>query len=202
MLTDVDCPAVWVKQGRARLGLSVRDLARLAGISYPTVSRIEHGHEQPRWDTIEKLFNVLGGTLPAGGGETRSVLRLADLCDARTFDATGTEHPDWVRFRALADQIVAHPKLVAQTIGPEPAPSGSSLIDNLLAAIAEKVADDTGIARPKWVRNRPPLDHPWTVIARPAKQAEAALSTPTQFARRGLNIPETTIWRNRETSRP
>ena len=36
-----------VRIERETLGLSMRDLAALAGISYPTISRIENGHARP-----------------------------------------------------------------------------------------------------------------------------------------------------------
>jgi predicted transcriptional regulator len=49
----MESPAIWVRAGRARLGLSTRDLAHLAGVAYPTISRIENGHVQPRWSTLE-----------------------------------------------------------------------------------------------------------------------------------------------------
>ena len=181
---------------RTQLGLSTRDLARLAGVAYPTISRIENGHETPRWSTLEKILEVLGSSLTAETS-TRRRSRLADLSDAWATDATGTEHPDWVRLRAFADQLALHPEFTAQAILPEPPLSGSALLDTLLAAIAEKVADDAGITRPRWTRRRPPLAEPWSSAARPSKQAEAASRAPVQFARRGLLIPASTIWRER-----
>ena len=52
-----------IRTERETLGLSMRDLAALAGVSYPTISRIENGHEDPRWDTLTKLAAALGKTL-------------------------------------------------------------------------------------------------------------------------------------------
>jgi transcriptional regulator with XRE-family HTH domain len=193
----MESPASWIRTGRTHLGLSTRDLARLAGVAYPTISRIENGHEQPRWSTLERILEVLGSSLTTEVPNHHRP-RLADMSDAWTEDATGTEHPDWVRFRAFADQLALRPALTAQAILPEPPLSGSSLLDNLLAAIAEKVADDAGITRPRWTHGRPPLSEPWSSAARPSKQAEAALGAPAQFARRGLLIPAATIWRKRD----
>ena len=192
----MESPAAWIRSERTRMGLSTRDLARLAGVSYPTISRIENGHEQPRWSTLEKIFDVLGRPLTPAGGD-RSQLRLADLSDAWTTDATGTQHPDWTRLRALADQLRLRPALVAQAILPEPPRSRSALMDTLLAAVAEKLADDAGIAPARWTRSRPPLCEPWSLPTRAAKRAEAEATTPVQFRRRGLVIPASTIWRER-----
>lgn len=197
MLTLMESPATWIRDERARLGLSVRDLARLAGVAYPTVSRIENGHVQPRWSTLEKIFEVLGRPL-APSADDREQLRLADLSDAWTEDAAQATHPDWTKLRALADQLRLRPALTAQAILPEPPRSQSALMDSLLAGIAEKLADDAGISRPGWTRERPPLQEPWCAAARPSKQAEAAAAAPAQFVRRRLLIPQAAIWRERE----
>lgn len=196
-LTVMDSPAVWIREERSRLGLSTRDLARLAGVSYPTISRIENGHEDPRWQTLEKIFDVLGHSLSLATN-TRRQVRLADLSDAWIEDATHAHHPDWTRLRAFADQLRLHPAHIAQAIMPEPPRSQSEIMNALLAAMAEKIADDAGISRPSWTRSRPPLLEMWSVATRPAKRAEAEAATPVQFLHRKLLIPETTIWRNRK----
>jgi len=188
-------PAAWIRGERTRLGLSTRDLARLAGVAYPTISRIENGHAQPRWSTLERIFGVLGHPF-ASSAEERTPPRLADLSDAWTEDATGTHHPNWVRLRGLVDQLRLRPALVARAILPEPPGSGSELVDVLLAAVAEKLADDHGIARPRWTRLRPPMGQPWSAATRPSKQAEAEAAAPAQFHTRGLLIPESALWRD------
>lgn len=88
----------------------------------------------------------------------------------------------------------AHPDLVAGAVAAEPAPSGWLVLDILLAAVAEKLADDTGLLPPPWCANRPVLTEPWTA---PTRRVEAVASAPIQFARRGLRIPPTAIWRSR-----
>lgn len=196
-LTVMESPAIWIREERTRLGLSTRDLARLSGVSYPTISKIEKGHEQPRWSTLEKIFKVLGRSVTTSRME-RSQPRLADLTTAWSEDATHAHHPDWVRVRAFADELRLRPYLTAQAIFPEPPQSQSPLIDTLLAAIAEKLADDAGIARPRWTRKRLPLREPWSVAARPSKQSEVEATTPVQFRKRGLLIPASTIWRERK----
>jgi transcriptional regulator with XRE-family HTH domain len=193
MLTTTDAPAAWIRSERTRLGMTTRDLACLAGVAFLTISRIENGHTQPRWSTLEKIFVVIGR--PVAPLPDR--LCLADLSEAWFEDHTGMQHPDWVRLRAFADQLQLHPELITQAILPEPPRSRSALMDVLLAGIAEKVADDAGIARPHWVRNRPPLAEPWVAAARPSKRAEASATAPDQFVRRGLLIPQSAIWRER-----
>lgn len=193
----MDSPGTWIREERTRLGLSTRDLARLSGVSYPTISKIEMGHEQPRWSTVEKIFAVLGCSLTQISTK-REQPRLSDLTDAWTEDASHTHHPDWVRLRAFADELRLRPYLTAQAILPEPPKSRSPLIDTLLAAMAEKLADDANIARPRWTRHRPPLKQTWLMSTRPSKIIEAEATAPLQFRKRGLIIPESAIWRDRK----
>ncbi len=195
--THVETPSTWIRAERTRLGLSTRDLARLSGVAYPTISRIENGHEQPRWSTLEKLFAVLGSSLITSTAK-RVQPRLADLSEAWIEDATLARHPDWTRLRGFVDQVILQPIITAQAIFPEPPQSSWALIDTILAAMAEKIADDAGIARPRWTRSRPSLSEPWSVPLRPAKQLEAETTAPAQFLDRGLLIPESTIWRDRK----
>ncbi len=49
-----------LRQLREHKRLSVRDLAKLAGIEFSTVHRIEVGTVTPRFDTLEKLAKALG----------------------------------------------------------------------------------------------------------------------------------------------
>ena len=48
---------------RERKALSQRDLARVAGISQFSISKIETGQQEPRPSTIRKLAEALGVTL-------------------------------------------------------------------------------------------------------------------------------------------
>ncbi len=180
-----------IRSERVALGLSMRDLAALAGISYPTISRIENGHEDPRWETLTKIAAALGKTV-APTFDARPILRLADI----DLDGT-TGEPDWTRLRLFADQITLHPEWTAAAIATAPS-SGSSFMSNLLAAIAEKLADDARIQRPGWTKQIAALKSPWEAPATPRRRAMNAENTPAQFAARRITLPERAIWRDRE----
>lgn len=190
-------PGDLIRRERDALGLSTRELAALSGVSYPTISRIEHGHDQPRWDTLERLAAALGLRWKLDL-EPRVVPRLAGLADRLGRDRAGDVELDWTRFRAFADRLQLHPELVGVAIAEAPARSGSALVDNLLAAMAEKLADDAGIRRPGWTREVRPLTTPWAAPATPRKRAEHAAQTPPQFSARGLTLPLPAIWRDRK----
>lgn len=189
-------PGALIRAAREALGLSTRDLAVLAGVAYPTISRIENGHEQPRWDTLEKLAAALGRTWKPAL-EPVPAPRLADLAHRWERNRLGDVEPDWTRWRAFADRLRRHPELIAVALVDAPPRSGSVLVDNLLAATAEKLADEMGIRRPAWARRVAPLRRPWAAPGTPRMQAEHAAATPSQFAERNITLPWSAIWRDR-----
>lgn len=128
------------------------------------------------------------------GGEFRTP-RLADLADAWAADSTGHEHPDWTRLRSFLDYLARHPGLATPAIEEAPPASGSLLLDNLLAGIAEKEADDAGSPRPAWTSEVARLEEPWTGLGTPRMLAANARATPPQLAARLIFIPADALWR-------
>lgn len=200
MLTVVEKISEVIRGGRRELGLSTRSLAALAGVAYPTISRIENGHGQPRLDTLAKIAAALGKSV-GPSFEPLPMVRLHDLSDKWSYDAIGDPQPDWTHWRAFADQLTLRPFLTAAAIAPTPMPSGSAFIDNLLAATAEKLADDASIPRPSWTLRFAPLRIPWRAPGTPRMRADHAARTPRQFADRNITLPATSIWRDRELVR-
>jgi transcriptional regulator with XRE-family HTH domain len=49
-----------LRELRERASLSLRDLAKKAGMEFSTIHRIEQGGESPRFATLEKLAKALG----------------------------------------------------------------------------------------------------------------------------------------------
>lgn len=68
-----------LRWGRRRAGLTQRELAIRAGVSQPTVARIEGGLAAPRAETLDRLLRACGLMLDAipleGTGVDRTVLR-------------------------------------------------------------------------------------------------------------------------------
>lgn len=193
-------PDRWLRERRETLRLSTRDLARLSGVAYPTISRIELGHADPSWRTLRKLASTLGQDISLHSQPT-VFPRLADLVGAWHTDAAGDHLPDWTMLRAFADALHQHPEHTAAAIAEPPPPSGSAFYDNLLAAIAEKAADDVAIRRPRWTRRIPRLERQWDSPGTPRMRAANAQRTPPQLRDRNIVIPAAAIWRDRE-SRP
>jgi transcriptional regulator with XRE-family HTH domain len=196
MLTAMQDAPTLVREARENAGLSLRGLAERADVAYTTICRIEHGQVDPTWGTLCKLFDALGEELGLERRQARLRPQLADLADAWTTDRAGQEQPDWTRLRALLDALARNPDLAAHAIRAKPRPSGSAFFDNLLAGIAEKVADDASMPRPAWTKKVSTLDEPWESLGTPRMRADAAARTPSQLAARRILVPARTLWRN------
>jgi transcriptional regulator with XRE-family HTH domain len=187
-----------VAEARSASGLSIRELARLAGVSFTTVARIESGDVDPSLGTLRKIVAAAGRDLRITTEPSKSrPLALAALADAVTKGPAG-ERPDWTRLRALLDRLLLEPDQVEAAITPRPHPE-SRLMDALLAAIAEKLADDNGFPRPGWTRTAPKMRPEWVAPGTPRMQAEYRRRAPQQLLERGLVIDEQSLWRDRST---
>ena len=176
--------------------LTVRELAERAGVAASTVSRIERRQMDPTVGMLARLIAAAGLEL-----ELRSLHtyrgNFGALADALEVDPDGTTHPDWTRLRAVLDYLYLHPTLTQAAIADKPEPSGSELLDNLLAGIAEKLSDDAELPRPSWTAEIPGLSRPWCTPATPRMHAAAQSATPPQLAARGFVLASNSLWRDR-----
>lgn len=210
-------PAGQVRAFRMAAGLSIRDLARRSGLSPSTITRIEAGAVDPGIRTLSKLASAAGitlhlsyshpyptapGTLPMSS-PTRATTRrpdLASLTDALRTTPVGTG-PDWTRLRAFIDWARRHPAALPAMLAASPASSGDRLLDNLLAAIAEKLCDDAGLPRPTWTQKVTPMEQTWRAALRGAGALHERETTPPQFLRRRIELGEANLWRDTESAR-
>lgn len=181
-------------EARKRSGLSRTALARRAGVQTSTVSRIETGDVDPTITMLERLLTASGRRLVLRTEGTKRVA-LASLSAARSPASWGDE-VDWSRLRATVDYLLEHPNELAAGIADPPPRSGCARLDNLLAAVAEKLADDAEAARPRWCATDPILDEPWRSSGTPRMAAAAEASAPEQFRRRGILLSGGGLWRD------
>jgi hypothetical protein len=106
---------------------------------------------------------------------------------------------NWARLRGFLDQLAEHQELTADAIASPPHRTGDPAFDALLAGIAEKLADDAGIPRPRWTRSVPPSPIPWEAPGTPARIRRARASAPTQLAARNIWLAAHDLWRNAAT---
>jgi transcriptional regulator with XRE-family HTH domain len=195
MLTSMKGAAALIREAREESGLSLRGLADGSDVSYTTICRIEQGHIDPTTGTLRKLLGALGEELELGRRPAPAGPQLADLTDAWSTDRFGQDQPDWTRLRAFLDHLARRPELAVSAIRAKPAPSATLFLDNLLAGIADKIADDAGSARPAWTKRVPRLVETWHSLGTPRLRAAAVTATPPQLAARRIVIPEASLWR-------
>jgi hypothetical protein len=116
---------------------------------------------------------------------------LADVAE-RTSDI---DTIDWTHLRGIVDWLRLHPDHIDEAIADAPPRTGDPTADNLLAAVAEKIADDTGRPRPRWTRAVPALTAPWSPPGTRRMKKTEALAAPPQFSDRGLLLSTQNLWR-------
>lgn len=187
-----------VTEARRQSRLSLRELARLADVSFTTISRIESGKVDPTLGMLQRIIEATGHSLRISIEQSSAPRRtLADLSSAVTRMPAG-DRPDWTRFRAFVDYLTLHPDEVARAITARPQPT-SRLTAALLAGVAEKLADDHGLPRPGWTHTAPKMKPEWTAPGTPRMREERRKHAPRQLLDRGLVIDERSLWRDRET---
>jgi hypothetical protein len=186
-----------VSNAKGSSGLSVRRLANDARVAGSTITRIQAGAVDPTVDTLARIVGAAGFELQLTAVQraARRPTRLADLADAWT-RRHGRLRLDWTRWRGVLDELALHPERIPEAIYVGPPPAGERIVDNLLAAIAEKLADDAGLPRPSWADGVAPLDEPYRP---PVARVLTDRAVPVQLAARGLMIDTTSLWRDRQT---
>jgi hypothetical protein len=122
-------------------------------------------------------------------------LTIEHLTEAYTPDAK-VRKIDWTRLRGFLDQLADHRELTAAAIESPPPRTGDASFDALLAGIAEKLADDAGIPRPRWTRSVPPSPTPWESPGTPARVRRARTEAPAQLAARNIWLAARDLWRD------
>lgn len=158
---------------------------------------------------MDPTVGMLNRLLAATGAETaltitrrrttRATPSLAALVDAWATGPDGATLPDWTRLRTLIDDLTRHPDRVYAATLFMPAPSGSAVMDAILASIADKLCDDGEIPRPTWTRRVAAVPGGWCLPGTPAMIERARADTPSQFARRGLTLAARGLWRDPAT---
>lgn len=147
----------------------------------------------PTFTMLQRILVAAGKQLQASCADLPEAPALARLGDA--YEMQGQEtRIDWTRLRGFVDWLRLHPERVEEAIETPP-PRTGTVLDGLLAGIAEKVAADAGLAAPRWTRSVSPLPHAWTPPGTPRMIAKAKKATPEAFRRRNIVLAEKDLWR-------
>lgn len=185
--------AAILRDARADAGLSRRALAAKAGVPLSTVSRIEEGLSDPTLGMLARLVAAAGSDLVVESRPRKDRLSIAELATAWS-DQAGRLKIDWTRLRAFVDRIRQDPAALPDAIADPPVPT-NPLLNAILAALAEQLADEHGIERPRWTRAFGPLDEPWAPPSTPRMRAAFEESTPEAFRRRNLVLSRSALFR-------
>jgi len=183
-----------VRDAREEADLSMRALAKRADVAFSTVSRIESGEIDPTVGMLRGLMRAAGQQLEFTYEPSEGPV-VGDLADA-WHPGTAGDRPDWTRLRAFLDFLVMHPEHNGPATLHMPPPSGSELLDNILAGMTEKICDDADLPRPRWTKKVPPLSDLWITPGTPRMQAVARAATPYQLSKRGITLAEESLWRD------
>jgi transcriptional regulator with XRE-family HTH domain len=186
--------ATILRDVRAHAGLSRRALAAKAGVPTSTVSRIEDRQNDPTLTMLARLVEAAGSDLLVESRPREDHFTLAELATA-VDEGAGRLRIDWTRLRGFVDRVEQHPNELEKAIADPPAPT-APVLSAILAALAEQLAEEHGIERPKWTRAIGPLDQPWSPPATPRMRAAYEESTPETFRRRHLVLPRSALFRS------
>lgn len=174
--------------------MSASELARRAGVSVSTVTRVERGLFDPTVGMLAKLLAAADTQLRLMAEPAGDRPELARLAGAWRRGADG-DAPDWTAVRGLLDELRRRPELIAEAITRTPRRSGSPLLDALLAGLADKLADDAALPRPAWTQHGRRLRQSWAPAGTPRQTAYRRARTPAQLADRNLVVDAATLWR-------
>ena len=119
--------------------------------------------------------------------------RLAEVIKS-TPDPSSTNRIDWTLLRSFTDWIRRHPDQLAASIRRPPSRTGNALLDNVAAAIAEKLSDDARAPRPAWCSHVRPLVERYITPGTPRMQQRTIASAPRQFTDRNVYVSGSSLW--------
>jgi len=165
----------------------MREVAALAGIAPSTVSRLERGLiVDPTVGTLSMMLEASGVALRLEAVRTLRYL-------SRSIDRHG--EPDFMALTTWADGLRKRPWEAATAISLGPDDGTEPRLANLLAAMAEKTADDHGLRRPEWCNAIAPLSEPWESPGTARHRQRARAEALRQFRDRQIFLSGTNVWR-------
>jgi transcriptional regulator with XRE-family HTH domain len=179
-----------VRQMRAASGLSLRALARAAGLATSTVHRIEQGRLHPTVATLERMAEAAGMRLSI---ETHADYAgsLVGLALSIRDDIAQDDRSSAVRKAAELAHRFEHagPEARQRMISAEPPDTGDPGWNAFVAALAEWLAVRAGVPTPEWA-HRPDryLGRGWWVTDLEGMRAWEYAGSPAAFQQRGVYL--------------
>lgn len=119
-----------------------------------------------------------------------------DLCWLVTqTDASGSLSP--LALATFMDHLPSSVETRQALLSIAPTPTGDAETDNVLAGLAETIADESGFPAPSWCSTIAPLAEPIALEGTPRMQERQRAAALPRFVARGITIPRTSLFRNR-----
>ena len=173
---------------RRRMGLSQRELARRARISYKTVQLIESGGHDPRWSTLRRLAGTLG--IEAGKLDAALENCLAPQEDSipavseRMIEDGPASWKGWLF--EFVDAFRKAPN--ADLAESPPAADLDPRLKALLASTVELLCAQIKAPAPLWCSGIGSLETPWFPSEIENLKASALVESPAQYRRRNIFV--------------
>jgi transcriptional regulator with XRE-family HTH domain len=190
----METPAQLVANLRVNAGLSQRALASRAGCTRSTVVRIENGAMDPTVTMLARITAATGHRLDIRASQP---LRRDSLAAIAQLVLSGDEPAiPFTHIRGLIDWLGLNPSIASEAISDPPPRTNNENLDNLLAAVANKIADEGFLPRPSWTSDVPIPVVPWRSPGTPRMQSLEATKAPRQLIERRIFLAATNFWRD------
>lgn len=177
-----------LKEIRNRRGLSQRNLACQAGLSFRALQMIEAGQTDVRLSSLVRIASALG--TPAGIIQAELERLLADDPDSviavsRKINADGeTSWKSWLF--EFVDAFRRGPR--NDLVTAPPSQGTSNRIRALLACTVEALCAECGVSCPWWCGGVGFLPEPWFVAGIENLKAAALAESPAYFRQRNIFV--------------
>jgi transcriptional regulator with XRE-family HTH domain len=177
-----------LRRRREQAGISHRNLASLAGVSYKTIQLLESGRHDPKISTLQSLASALGYPPRIVERRIESLWRLPSDSVAVVSERIVEEGEDswkiWL-FNFVDAFRYSREKKLIETPPVEETPMK---IKALLASTVETLCAEMEIPAPSWYSSVPPLEEPWFVSGMESLKAMALVESPVHFRKRNIFV--------------
>lgn len=182
----------WVRKAREHRGLSQRNLASRAGVSFRTLQLLESGRWDPKLSTLKRVVTALGYPENAVEGHfERLAKRDVDSVAVWTERLAGCpeDEDSWkIHFFNFVDRFRSRPE--KGLIDEPPSSAASNRIRALAASAVEALCHAQGWIPPDWCRGVPPIKAPWFPSGIENLKASALVESPADFRKRNIFVLE------------
>jgi transcriptional regulator with XRE-family HTH domain len=176
-----------IKELREKKGISQRQFAELAGISFGTIQLTESGKHDPKISTLEKISVALGYE-PNDLSESvskffenapESIAVVSQNISKKNWQEKLFEFVD--EFRRAKNKIL---------ISAPPASNAPKNFRALLASTVETLCEELEMEPPGWAEETLALEEPWFVAEIENLKASALQESPVHFRKRNIFVLE------------